>query len=165
MKLVTALMATGATATPLVSFQGVVDLAVSSTSLGYDIVNYGNDKFTDALPNDYRALYKKFRSDLKQYVATYVTPITDKAKVHGTAFGKPVVDVLSLAYQQVDGMTKSFLDPIIFEFERRYPAHAGAIGPSLADRLVLVAWIYLFIRVIRRVTCRGCCQEGKNKCC
>ena len=164
MKLFTAslLLGSGVQAAPLVSLKGAVDLATSSAYLGYDLLSYGNDKFTEALPTDYRASYKKFRQDLKEYIAKYVMPLTDSAKSQGTVLAAPAVKILSASYSQLDAITGNLINPVIAEFERRYPAHAGAIGPTLADRLVLALWVYLIVKVAKKLVYRTCCE---SKCC
>lgn len=149
-----------AAAQPIVTFQSSVDLATSSASLAVDWLSYTNDKMTEALPDEYSRRYKELRKDLRQYWDRYAAPIVAAAQEKYDAHSGHFVKTLGLVYHQLESLVGAVVDPVIREFELKHPSQAGMIGPSLADRVTLLVWIYLLFKGLCRVffkPCKGCC--------
>jgi hypothetical protein len=135
----------------LVSFDSALSLTSASAYLTWDLLQYANDKFTEALPSDYRVSYKKFRVDLKNYWSQHVDPVIKQSKDAVWVVVAPALEFLGTVYARADELSGSVLNPVIAEFEKKFPVHAGAFGVTLADRLTFGVWIFFLFKVAKRL--------------
>ncbi len=147
MKLFAATVLSGtAQAEPIVTFQSSLDLATSSASLAIDWLYYTNDKFTEALPEEYGSRYKHLRADFRKYWQSYANPVVSTVQEKYATHSGQFIKTLGLIYSHLESMANVVIDPVVQEFELRHPSQAGVIGKSLADRITLLVWIYVLAK-------------------
>jgi len=50
-------------------------------------------------------------------------------------------------YDELNRQSAQVIDPLVRDFEKRYPSSAGRIGSSLLDRFLLIVWLLFLVRV------------------
>jgi hypothetical protein len=153
--------------TPLISVSKVADLASTSASLTVDLVKFSSNKIEESLTGEPRRIYHQFLVHLDGYMRMvqewWSTGFVGSQVMNAVGF---VTAVLTTNYERVDSLSARILDPVVSEFEKRYPSCSGLLGPSILDRLLLALWLVFFIRFTLRtlfgfVTCPSRRSLGK----
>jgi hypothetical protein len=157
----------GVSAEPLISVGTVSDMVKTSVSLSLDLAKFSSNKVEEALPLEARKHYAKFTLHAQEYsqmVQNFVVTNPLVARVTnavGTAYA-----VAANTYERANAQSAKIIDPVVHEFEKRYPASAGLIGESLLDRMLVALWLIWFIKTTARLSMRllGCksCSMGKR---
>jgi hypothetical protein len=141
---------------PLVSVSKVTDFVMTSVYLTVDAVKFTSSKIEDTLPGEAQMQYKKFTMHCSEYLKMVQTWWATNAIVGMLRtttlmiFGK-----LTAIYERADTNSARIIDPVVAEFEARYPSSSGVIGKSLLDRLLLIYWLDWFIRFVARCIFRS----------
>ena len=153
---------------PVVSLSKVTDLITDSFSLGLDLITFSSNKLEESLTGEPQKIYGKFVHHTTEY-RDMVTEWWSTSRV-GTTVTAGLGVVASFALQQYQRMNKvsaRILDPVVHEFEGRFPSSQGLVGASLGDRLLLIVWLVWLTRTSIRLTgqvlfgCKGCRKSRK----
>lgn len=153
---------------PLLSVNTVTEVVKTSVGLSLDIAKFSSYKVEQSLPQEARKHYVKFTThcqDYSQMVQEFfaTNPVVANLKnVAGMAY-----EFLSNMYERANAQSAKIIDPVVLEFEKKYPSSAGLIGASLLDRLLVAVWLVWFFRTaggltIRLLGCKTCSKTKRN---
>lgn len=127
----------------LVSSEAFGELMSSSVTLTRDFGSFVIHQSFEALPDTYRGFLGILRSHLLDLVI--------RCGPAWTNFVKPILDRLHYniryGYDELNRQSAQVIDPLVKDFERRYPSSAGRIGSSLVDRFLVCVWLLFLMRV------------------
>jgi hypothetical protein len=149
---------------PLVSLDSVSNLVVSSVELGADLVKFGSSKLQESLSGEPRKVYDKFVVHADNYKTMVVKWYAESSVTAGVTENvlKPVIGVLKGRYDAFNKLNHQYLDPIVEDFEARYPSSTGLLGSELVDRALVIVWMYMCLRYVLGIMCRGCCNKNRQ---
>lgn len=134
---------------PLVSVARASTLVKESLYLAGDLVVYTSEKLEESLGDgNIKQAYADFVQHLKRYRQmiiewTRTSPIAS-AVYNAMAFA---VSQTIQQYERIDKLSGKILDPVVRDFENRFPTCKGYVGKSLIDRLFLAAWFMWLLKV------------------
>lgn len=140
-------IAADASSKPLISVSKVTELATTSASLTLDIVKFSSSKIEESLSGEPRRVYNAFTLHVQTYLAMvkdwWSTGIVGSNVRNAWGF---TVAIVSANYERINSLSSRIMDPVVSEFEKRYPSCEGLVGPSILDRLLLALWLVFFVR-------------------
>jgi hypothetical protein len=143
---------TSGSQTPLVSVSKLSELVSDSVSLTVDLTKFTSVKLEESLSGQPKHIYAQFTNKA----------VTYKKMVKDTYAASPVSGVVQKAagavwtvateqYTRINALSGKIIDPLVNEFETRFPASKGLVGPSVADRLLVLFWLVWCIRRAARL--------------
>ena len=153
---------------PLISVYKVTELVSSTASLSLNMVKFTSDKIEESLTGEPKNIYRKFTKHCAEYTDMIVKMWKTSPAI------APVRNVLGIVtghvvdqYQRISKLSGRIIDPIVHQFEERYPASKGLIGSSILDRFLLISWVYWMWKMVVCVSawtmgCR-CCSVKSRK--
>ena len=133
---------------PLVSIARASSLVKDSLHLAGDLAVYSSEKLEESLGDgNVKQAYGEFLQHLKRYRLmiiewTRTSPIAS-AVYNAIAFA---VSQTLQQYERIDKLSGKILDPVVRDFESRFPTSKGYVGKSLIDRLFLAAWFMWLLK-------------------
>lgn len=131
------------------SVAAVTELASDSLSLTYDLIRFSSVKIEESLSGEPKKIYSEFTKKCVAYKAMVVD------------FWNPqpaLIDIMksitAIAYEQyatLNTLSARILDPLMNEFEKKFPSSERMIGTGLADRLLLATYLIWFVRFVLSV--------------
>ena len=148
---VCAILASGSQ-TPLVSVTKLSELVTDSVALSVDMTKFASAKIEESLSGQPKEIYSHFT----RQVVGYKKMVADAyaASPVSSIVAKSVGIVFTLAaeqYNRINSLSARIIDPIVREFETKFPASKGLVGPSIADRLLLGFWLVWFVKFAARL--------------
>lgn len=149
----------------LVSFNRMTDLVWSSIELGSDLVKFGSTKLQESLTGEPKKVYDRFVDHSVEYKGMVAEWYRNSALVAGVTDNlvKPIAGVLKGRYDAFNKLNHMYLDPIVEDFEDRYPGSAGLLGSELIDRALVVIYLYMCVRFALQLMCGGCCRKNARQ--
>ena len=149
---------------PLVSFDSVSTLVWTSAELSVDLIKFGSCKLQESLSGEPRKVYDKFVDHAEHYKTMVVDWYSESSVSVGLRDSviKPLIAVLKGRYDAFNKLNHQYLDPVLDDFEARYPKSTGLFGSELVDRILVVVWIYMCIRYVVGIMCGGCCKKNRQ---
>jgi hypothetical protein len=142
-------LAYGGQTTPVVSVSKLVELVSHSASLSYDIALFTSDKLEASLSGEPRRIYSEFTKHCIQYKGMIMNYWKSSQALQ---------DALGFVYmtvgQQIERANEfsgRILNPLVAEFEKRYPSSKGLVGETVLDRVLLGYWLVVFVRLMLRL--------------
>ena len=102
-------------------------------------------------------MYGKFVHHVVEY-RDMVWGLIKNSPLRGIVVGiaGTVMGVAKNRYDAFNKLNHQFIDPIVVDFEARYPSSAGLLGHELIDRALVAVWVYYFVKCTLRLLCRKC---------
>jgi hypothetical protein len=150
----------------LVSVDKVWDITTSSVELGYDLLRFGSSKIQETLTGDAREMYAKYVERIVEYRELVGDKINNSpARGIFLSFTSTIASALKNRYDAFNKLNHQYIDPIVVDFESRYPNSAGLLGHELGDRVLVAFWLYMFVKCTLRLVCRQCgaCRNRSHK--
>ncbi len=145
--LLVALAMASAARSPLISVSKVTDLATTSASIALDLAKFTSNKIEESLSGEPRRIYHEFTVHFHGYLRMlqewWSTGTIGPHVMNGVGF---IVAVVKTNYERVNILSARIIDPIVNDFEKRYPSSEGLIGSSVLDRLLLAIWLMYFVK-------------------
>lgn len=128
----------------LVSSNALSDLLTSSVTLTKDFGSFFIHKSVTVLPESYQQIFESIESSVSAFLARF-EPMS-------TSIVKPVLDRIHdrirFGYEELNRQSAQVIDPLVKEFENRYPSSTGRVGSSLVDRFLVCVWLLFLVRVL-----------------
>jgi hypothetical protein len=153
---------------PLISVDKVTDLVYSTASLSLNMFKFTSDKIEESLTGEPKNIYRKFTNHCAEYIDMIVNMWNTSPAI------APVRNVVGIVtghvinqYQRISKLSGKIIDPIVQQFEERYPASKGLIGSSILDRFLLIGWVYWMWKMVACLSawamgCRCCSYKSRK---
>jgi len=126
-----------------------VGLIASTMTLSRDIAKYAITHAIECLPSDYKhtfdqSLIRITESSVPMYrsMESRIFPVLDYTSV-----------LIKNLHQELNKQSGKIIDPLVDDFESRYPSGKGKIGSTFVDRLFLICWLLLVTRATIWILC------------
>lgn len=133
----------------LISVDKVTDLVYSTASLSLNMFKFTSDKIEESLTGEPKTIYRKFTNHCAEYIDMIVNMWNTSPALAPVrnVFGIVTAHVIN-QYQRISNLSGKIIDPIVQDFEDRYPASKGLIGSSILDRFLLIGWVYYMWKMV-----------------
>lgn len=128
---------------PLVSVSRAASLARDSFKLVGSLVAFSSEKLDESLGDSPPGkIYREFLNHVYRYRQMLIdwsetSAFAAAVNTAATFIGSQI----SHNYERVNALSARIIDPLVNNFESRFPSVRGFIGRSLIDRLFLAGWL------------------------
>ena len=121
----------------------IATLCGSTMTLTKDFTAFLVRKSVESLPEDYQNQIGSLTSSVPSFLhrAHSITAQVLSPVVSG------LLDIIRRCYEELNRQSAQVIDPLVRDFESRYPSSAGRIGTTLLDRFLVIMWLLLLVRI------------------